>query len=83
MKKIIYSEDPKIVGMENTPDRQNINDTTLALYNSRMFKLVNHKKKIKTGILLDEVPTIYLKGIQETIAIARASTSKYSGFKNE
>lgn len=66
-------KDPKIVCMGNNPDRQTIYGTTLALYTSRMFKLVNHKRKNKLGILLDEVPTIYLKGIHETIATIRSN----------
>lgn len=66
-------EDPKIVCMGNNPDRQSIYGTTLALYTSRMFRLVNHKKKLKMGILLDEVPTIFLKGIHETVATIRSN----------
>ncbi len=66
-------KDPKIVCMGNNPDRQTIYGTTLALYTSRMFKLVNHKGKNKMGILLDEVPTVYLKGIHETINTIRSN----------
>ena len=66
-------EDPKIVCMGNNPDRQSIYGTTLALYTSRMFRLVNHKYKDKMGILLDEVPTIFLKGIHETVATIRSN----------
>lgn len=71
MKKIIYPEDSKIFYMEKNPDRQSINGTTQALYTSRMFRIINNKKKFKTVTILDEVPTIFLKGIHETIAIAR------------
>lgn len=66
-------KDPKIVCMGNNPDRQTIYGTTLALYTSRMFKLVNHKKLNKLGILLDEVPTVYLKGMDNTIATIRSN----------
>ena len=64
---------PKILCVGNDPDRQAIYGTTLALYTSRMFKLINHKKKQKCGVLLDEVPTIYLKGLDNLIATARSN----------
>lgn len=64
---------PKILCVGNDPDRQAIYGTTLALYTSRMFKLINHKGKQKCGVLLDEVPTIFLKGLDNLIATARSN----------
>lgn len=66
-------EHPKILCVGNDPDRQSIYGTTLALYTSRMFKTINHKHKLKCGVLLDELPTIYLKGIDNLIATARSN----------
>ena len=66
-------EEPKIVCMGNNPDRQSIYGTTLALYTSRMFKLINHKHKLKSAVLLDEVPTIFIKGLDNLIATARSN----------
>ena len=66
-------EHPKILCVGNDPDRQTIYGTTLALYTSRMFKTINHKKKLKCGVLLDELPTIYLKGLDNLIATARSN----------
>lgn len=66
-------EDPKIVCMGNNPDRQTIYGTTLALFTSRMFKLINHKKKLKSTVLLDELPTIFIKGLDNLIATARSN----------
>ena len=66
-------DDPKIVLMGNNPDRQSIYGTTLALYTSRMFKLINHKKKLPSAVLLDEVPTIFIKGLDNLIATARSN----------
>lgn len=65
--------EPKIVCMGNNPDRQSIYGTTLALYTSRMFKLINHKHKLKSAVLLDEVPTIFIKGLDNLIATARSN----------
>ena len=64
---------PKILCVGNDPDRQAIYGTTLALFTSRMFKLINHKGKRKCGVLLDELPTIFLKGIDNLIATARSN----------
>ena len=66
-------QDPKIVCMGNNPDRQTIYGTTLALYTSRMFKLINHKKKLKSVVLLDELPTVFIKGLDNLIATARSN----------
>jgi len=64
---------PKILCVGNDPDRQSIYGTTLALYTSRLFKTINHKGKQKCGVLLDELPTIYIKGIDNLIATARSN----------
>ena len=66
-------KEPKIVCMGNNPDRQSIYGTTLALYTSRMFKLINHKHKLKSAVLLDELPTIFIKGLDNLIATARSN----------
>ena len=66
-------EQPKIICVGNDPDRQQIYGTTLALFTSRMFKLINHKGKRKCGVLLDELPTIFIKGLDNLIATARSN----------
>lgn len=66
-------EHPKILCVGNDPNRQTIYGTTLALFTSRMFKLINHKGKLKCGVLLDELPTIFIKGIDNLIATARSN----------
>ncbi len=65
--------EPKIICVGNDPDRQAIYGTTLALFTSRMFKLINHKGKRKCGVLLDELPTIFIKGLDNLIATARSN----------
>ena len=64
---------PKILCLGNDPNRQAIYGTVLALYTSRLFKLANRKHKRKCGILLDELPTIFLKGLDNLIATARSN----------
>lgn len=64
---------PKIVCMGNNPDRQSIYGSAIALYTSRMFKLINHKHKRKCAVLLDELPTVFIKGLDNLIATARSN----------
>ena len=57
----------------NIPDRQNIYSAALGLYNSRIVKLVNKKGQLKSSIIIDELPTIYFRGIDNLIATARSN----------
>ena len=66
-------EAPKIVCMGNNPDRQSIYGSAIALYTSRMFKLINHKHKRRSAVLLDELPTVFIKGLDNLIATARSN----------
>ena len=66
-------EEPKILCVGNNPDRQNIYGAALGLYNSRIVKLVNKKGKLKSSIIIDELPTIYFKGLDNLIATARST----------
>lgn len=66
-------EHPIILCVANDPDRQTIYGTTLALLTSRMFKSINKQGRLKCGVLLDELPTIYLKGLDNLIATARSN----------
>ena len=66
-------EEPKILCVGNNPDRQNIYGAALGLYNSRIVKLVNKKGKLKSSIIIDELPTIYFKGLDHLIATARSN----------
>lgn len=66
-------DEPKIVCMGNNPDRQSIYGSAIALYTSRMFKLINHKHKRKSAVLLDELPTVFIKGLDNLIATARSN----------
>ena len=57
----------------NNPDRQNIYSAALGLYNARIVKLVNQKGRLKSSIIVDEVPTIYFRGLDTLIATARSN----------
>lgn len=64
---------PKIVCMGNNPQKQQIYGAVLSLFISRMIKLVNKKRRIKSSLIFDEFPTIYFNGIDSLIATARAN----------
>ena len=66
-------EEPKVLCVGNNPDRQNIYSAALGLYNARIVKLVNQKGRLKSSIIVDEVPTIYFRGLDILIATARSN----------
>ena len=66
-------EEPKILCVGNNPDRQNIYSAALGLYNSRIVKLINKKKQLKSSVIIDELPTIYFRGLDNLIATARSN----------
>jgi DNA-binding transcriptional regulator YbjK len=66
-------DDPKILVVGNNSDRQNIYGAALGLYNSRIVKLINKKGQLKSSVVIDELPTIYFKGLDNLIATARSN----------
>ena len=65
--------EPKILCVGNNPDRQNIYSAALGLYNSRIVKLINKKGQLKSSVIIDELPTIYFRGLDNLIATARSN----------
>lgn len=66
-------QEPKVLVVGNNPDRQNIYSAALGLYNSRIVKLINKKKQLKSSVIIDELPTIYFRGLDNLIATARSN----------
>ena len=66
-------QEPKILVVGNNPDRQNIYSAALGLYNSRIVKLINKKGQLKSSVIIDELPTIYFRGLDNLIATARSN----------
>ena len=76
-------DDPKVLVVGNNPDRQNIYGAALGLYNSRIVKLINKKGQLKSSVVIDELPTIYFKGLDNLIATARSNkVSVLLGFQD-
>ena len=65
--------EPKLLCVGNNPDRQNIYSAALGLYNSRIVKLINKKGQLKSTVIIDELPTIYFRGLDNLIATARSN----------
>ncbi len=63
----------KVLCVGNNPDRQNIYSAALGLYNSRIVKLINKKHQLKSSVIIDELPTIYFRGLDNLIATARSN----------
>ena len=66
-------KEPKLLCVGNNPDRQNIYSAALGLYNSRIVKLINKKGQLKSTVIIDELPTIYFRGLDNLIATARSN----------
>ena len=66
-------KEPKLVCMGNNPQKIQIYGAVLSLYVNRLVKLVNQKGKLKSSLVFDEFPTIYLNGMDSLIATARSN----------
>jgi hypothetical protein len=66
-------KEPKIVCVGNNPQKIQIYGAVLSLYVNRLVKIVNQKGKLKSSLIFDEFPTIYLSGIDALIATARSN----------
>src|SRR5450432_2950603 len=66
-------DEPKILCVGNNPQKIQIYGAVLSLYVNRLVKLVNQKGKLKSSLIFDEFPTIYLNNIDSLIATARSN----------
>lgn len=65
--------EPKIVCMGNNPQKQQIYGAVLSLYISKMIKLVNRKGQLKSSLVFDEFPSIFLNGTDGLLATCRSN----------
>ncbi|RKR83320.1 type IV secretory system conjugative DNA transfer VirD4/TraG family protein [Mucilaginibacter gracilis] len=64
---------PKIVCIGNNPQKQQVYGAVLSLFVSRMIKLANRKGQLKSSLLFDEFPTIFINNMDSLIATARSN----------
>src|SRR5439155_2601007 len=55
------------------PQKQQIYGAVLSLYISRLIKLVNSKGGVKSSLVFDEFPTLYVNHIDSLMATARTN----------
>lgn len=68
--------EPKVLCIGNNPQKTQIYGAVLSLYVNRLLKLINQKGKLKSCLIFDEFPTIYVggaSGIDAHIATARSN----------
>jgi len=65
--------EPKIICVGNNPQKLQTYGPVLSLYISRMVKLVNRKDQLKSSLIFDEFPTIFLNNMDSLIATARSN----------
>ncbi|MXN90803.1 TraM recognition domain-containing protein [Flavobacterium sp. Sd200] len=66
-------DEPKVVCMGNNPQKIQIYGAVLSLFVTRLVKLVNMKGRLKSSLVFDEFPTLYLNNMDSLIATARSN----------
>lgn len=66
-------EEPKILCMGNNPEKKDIYAASLSLYNCRIISIINKKHQHKISLIIDELPTIFFRGLDNLIATARSN----------
>lgn len=66
---------PTILCLSNNPDKEDVYGPILSLYNTRIFRLINKPKMVKTAVFLDELPTLSFppNSLDKLIATARSN----------
>ena len=65
--------EPKVICLGNNPDRQDIYGAALGLFNSRISRLINKPGRLPAAMIVDELATIYFRGLDDLIATARSN----------
>ncbi|WP_321995569.1 type IV secretory system conjugative DNA transfer family protein [Draconibacterium orientale] len=66
-------ERPKVVCLANNPLRIEMYGAVLSLFITRMLKVINQKGQHKSSLIIDELPTIYFRGLDTLIATVRSN----------
>lgn len=64
---------PKIVCLANDPDKQETYSTALGLYLTKIVSAINAPNKLPSSIILDELPTLFVRKLDNLIATARSN----------
>jgi hypothetical protein len=63
---------PKIICLGNTPVKSSVYGAALSVYTATLMKKVYQHKQIKCGFFIDELPSMYLMGLDDFIATVRS-----------
>jgi type IV secretory pathway TraG/TraD family ATPase VirD4 len=66
-------DEPKILCVGNNPERESVYAAALGLVNARIVQLTNKQDKMPCGIIVDELPTMYFRKIDNLINTARSN----------
>lgn len=66
-------EEPKILCLGNNPEKKDIYAAVLGLFNGRIVSIINKKHQHKISLIIDELPTIFFRGLDNLIATARSN----------
>lgn len=64
---------PKILCIGNNPDRQIVYSPSIGLVLTKLSKTMNKQQKEKSFFVVDEFPTVYVRGIDVLIATGRSN----------
>ena len=65
-------EAPKLVCMANNPEKSQTYGAVISLFVFRLLRVILQKARNKSSIIVDELPSIFLNGIEQFIAVARS-----------
>ena len=71
--KISDRKNPTIIVLASDPNTQDINSALYSTILNRLLKQINSKGNLPSGIIADELPTIYIHKIDNLIATARSN----------
>lgn len=66
-------KEPKILCLGNNQELENTYGAALGLYNYRILTLLNRPNQHRSSVVIDELPTIYFKGLSRLISTARSN----------
>ncbi|PIB31463.1 type IV secretory system conjugative DNA transfer family protein [Maribacter sp. 4G9] len=64
---------PKIVCIQNNPDRSEVYAAPIGLYINKILQVVNQPGRRPLGVILDELPTVFIMGLRKIIDTGRSN----------
>ncbi len=66
-------EEPKVLCVGNNQERQMVYGTALGLINSRVARTINRPGRLPCAVVVDEIPSIYMRELDNLIATGRSN----------